>query len=65
MYVKVRWFDQHCQVEYPNSIHVFNRFEEEGHAEWKYNHFRLIDLTRKELHAMAVPAILDDDEKEE
>ena len=42
---------------------AFNRFEEEGHAERKYNHFRLIDLTQEELYAMGVPAILDDKEE--
>ena len=45
----------------PDSIHAFNRFEEEGHAEREYNHFRLIGLTREELCAMEVPAILDDE----
>ena len=69
-YVKLRWFDQHflhheviIEIDNPNSIHAFNRFEEEGHAERKYNHFRLIDLTREELYAMGVPAILDHEEK--
>ena len=58
-YVKLRWFDQHfpdheviVEINNPNIIHSFNRFEEEGHAERKYNHFRLTDLTREELHAM-------------
>ena len=39
-YVKIRWFDQHFSdheviagIENPNSIHAFNWFEEEGHAE--------------------------------
>ena len=70
-YVKLRWFDRHfpdheviVEIDNPNSIHVLNRFEEEGHAEQKYNLFRLIDLTREELYAMKVPAILDDEEKE-
>ena len=52
-YVQLRWFDQHfpdheviVEVDNPNRIHAFNQFEEEGHAERKYNHFRLIDLTR-------------------
>ena len=47
-YVKLGWFDQHFHdhkvivvIDNPNSIHAFNRFEEEGHAEQKYNHFRL------------------------
>ena len=41
-YVKLRWFDQHfpdheviVEINNANSIHVFNRFEEEGHAERK------------------------------
>ena len=69
-YVKLRWFDRHfpgheviVEIDNPNSIHAFNRFEEDGHVEQKYNHFRLIDLTREELYAMGVPAILDDEEK--
>ena len=69
-YVKLRWFDRHfpgheviVEIDNPNSIHAFNRFEEDGHVEQKYNHFRLIDLTREELYAMGVPAILDHEEK--
>ena len=61
-YVQLRWFDRHfpdreviVEIDNPNSIHAFNWLEEEGHAEQKYNHFRLIDLTREELHAMGVP----------
>ena len=42
---------------------MFNKFEEEGHVERKYNRFRLIDLTREELYAMGVPSILDDEEE--
>ena len=70
-YVKLRWFDRHfpdheviVEIDNPNSIHVFNRFEKEGHAERKHNHFRLIYLTREELYAMGVPAILVDEEEE-
>ena len=69
-YVKLRWFDKYfpdhkviAEINNPNSIHEFNRFEEEGHAEQKCNHFGLIDLTREELYAMEVPAILDDKEE--
>ena len=69
-YVKLRWLDQHfldheviVEIDTPNSIHAFNRFEGEGHAERKDNHFRLIDLTREELYAMGVPDILDDEEE--
>ena len=50
------------EIDSPNSIHAFDIFEEEGYAEQKYNHFRLIYLKREELYAMGVPAILDDEE---
>ena len=67
-YIKLRWFDEHfsdheviVEIDNSNSIRTFNRFE--GHAERKYNHFRLIDLTREELYAMLVPAIFDDEEE--
>ena len=70
-YVKLRWFDRHfldheiiVEIDNPNSIHAFNRFEEEGHAEPKYNQLRLIDLTWEELYSMRVPAIFDDEEEE-
>ena len=53
-YVKQRWLNQHfphheaiVETDSPNSIHAFNRFEEEGHVERRYNNFRLIDLTRE------------------
>ena len=69
-YVKLRWFDRQfsdheviVEIHNPNRIHAFNRFEEEGHAERIYNHFRLLNLTREELYAMGVPAILDDEEE--
>ena len=42
----------------PNSIHAFNRSDEEEHSEQKYNQFKLIELTREELCAMQVPDIL-------
>ena len=69
-YVKLRWLNQHfpdheviVEMDSPNSIHAYNRFEEEGHVEWRYNNFRLIDLTREELYNIGVPAILDDDDE--
>ena len=69
-YVKLRWFDRHfsddefvVEIDNPNSIRTFNRLEEEGHAERRYNHYPLIDLTREELYIMRVPAILDDEEE--
>ena len=68
-YVKLRWFDRHfpdhnviVEIDNPNSIRVFNQFEEEGHAERKHNYFRLIYLTREELYTMGVPGILDEEE---
>ena len=69
-YVKLRWFNQHfpnhevmVEIDSPNSIHAFNRLEEEGHVEQRYNHFRLIDLAREKLDVMGVPAILDHEEE--
>ena len=38
-------------------MQAFNRFEEEGHAERKFDRFRLIDLTREELYGLGEPAI--------
>ena len=45
------------------TIHAFNRFEEEEHAKRIHNHFRLIDLTQEELYDMGIPAILDNEEE--
>ena len=71
-YVKPRCFDQHfpdheviVEIDNPNSIHAFNRLEEEGHVGCRYNHLRLIDLTREELYVMGVPDILDDEDEEQ
>ena len=47
----------------PNSIHAFNRFEEEGQIERRYNNSRSIDLTREDLHTMGVPVLLDDNDE--
>ena len=44
-------------IDNPNSVHVFNRFEEEGHIERYGCHFRLVDLTREDLYDMGIPAI--------
>ena len=69
-YVKLRCFDRHfpdhefiAEIDNPNSIQAFNGFQEERHAEHRYNHFRSMDLTREELYNMGVPAILDDEEE--
>ena len=71
-YIKLRWFDQHfpdreviVEIDNLNSIHVFNRFEEEGHVEQKYNHLRLIDLTLEDLYTIGVPGILDDEDEQD
>lgn len=65
-YIKLRWFERHfpdheviVELDTPNSIHAFNHFEEEDHIERKYNHFRLVDLTREDLYDMGIPAIED------
>jgi len=65
-YIKLRWFERHfpdheviVELDTPNAIHAFNRFEEEDHIERKYNHFRLVDLTREDLYDMGIPAIED------
>ena len=51
-YVKLKWFDQYFSdhevivvIDKPNSIHAFNRFEEEERAVQKYNH---LNTTRSE-----------------
>ena len=69
-YAKLKWLDRNfpdhevtVEIGSSNSIHVFNRLEEEGHVERRYNHFGLIDLTREELYVMRVSTILDDEEE--
>ena len=69
-YVRLRWFGRHfpeheviVEIDNPSSIYAFNRFEEEGHEERRYNHFRLIDLTREELYVLGAPAIFNDEEE--
>ena len=65
-YIKLRWFDIHfpdheiiVEIGNPNGIHAFNQFEEEGHAERRYNHFRLIDLTLEDLCTMGyLPSLM-------
>ena len=61
--VKLRWFHRNfaeheviVEIDKPNRIDAFNSVEQEGHAEWKYNHFWLTHLTQEELYA-----ILDDE----
>ena len=47
-----------------NSIHAFNRSEEEGFVEHFQCHFRLTDILRAAFYALATPPILDDEEEE-
>ena len=63
-YVKLRWLERHfsdyeviVELENPNSIHAFNKLEEEEHIERKCNHFRLLDLTRDDLYPLGIAAI--------
>ena len=42
-----------------NSIHAFNRFEEESHVERFQCHFRLVDLARDTLYALDTHTIND------
>ena len=65
-YVNLKWFDWHfpdheviVKIDNPIIIHAFNWFEKDGHVQWRYNNFRLIDLTRRELYTMGVPVIFD------
>ena len=62
---KIRWF----KAQYPhhrfiieeldnaNSIHAFNRFEQKGYVERFQCHFRLANIPRDALYALATPAI--------
>ena len=61
LYVKLQWLEQYfpdhkviVEIDNPNSIHAFNRLEEEEHIERKYNHFRLIDLTHDDLYRWGI-----------
>ena len=40
-----------------NGIHAFNRFEEKGYVERFQCHFRLVNIPRDALYALATPAI--------
>ena len=64
---KRRWF----RAQYPhhrfiieeldnaNRIHAFNRFEEEGYVECFQCYFRLVDLARDAMYALATSTIHD------
>ena len=45
------------ELDNANSIHIFKRFEEEGHVERFLCHFRLVDLARNALYALGTPTI--------
>ena len=62
--IKRRWLlDQFLDseeivvIDNSNSVHAFNRLEEEGHVERYGCHFKLVDLTREDLYDLGVPAI--------
>ena len=53
-YVYLRWLSQHfpdheviMEIDSPNNIHAFNRFEEEGYAKQRYNNFRMFSFINK------------------
>ena len=62
---KRRWFSaQHPhhrfiieELDNANSIHEFNRFEDEAFVERFQCHFRLADLARDALYALVTPTI--------
>ena len=62
---KIRWFKSKYpyhrsiieELDNANSIHAFNRFEEEGHVERFQCHFRLFHILRDVLYALATPVI--------
>ena len=47
------------ELDNANSIHSFNRFEEEDHVERFQCHFRFVDLARDYLFAFGTPTIHD------
>ena len=61
---KKRWFKARYpnhnpvmeELDIANSIHAFNRFEEEGFAERFQCQFRLVDIPRDAFYALAMPA---------
>ena len=66
----LRWLNWHfpdreviVDLDNPNSIYAFNRFEEVNHAERLHCHFTLTNLTIEDFYIMTVPAILTDDDE--
>ena len=59
---KKRWFEAQYlhhrfimnELDNPNGIHVFNRFEEKGFVECFQCHFRLADIPRDTFYALAI-----------
>ena len=47
------------ELDNVNSIHAFNRFEDEGHIQRFRCHFRLDDLARDAVYALGTPTIHD------
>ena len=45
------------EMDNANSIYAFNKFEEEGYVESFQCHFRLADLARDALYALATSTI--------
>ena len=45
------------ELDNANSVHVFNKFEEEEFVERFQCHFRLVDIPRDALYALATPSI--------
>ena len=62
---KRRWFKAQYsnhrfimeELENANSIHAFNRFEEKEYVDRFHCHFRLADIPRDPLHALATFSI--------
>ena len=44
------------ELDNANSVHAFNRFEEKGYVERFQCHFRIADIPRDALYALATPA---------
>ena len=62
---RIRWFKAQYrhhrfimkELDNANGIHAFNRLEEKGYVERFQCHFRLVDILRDALYALATPAI--------
>ena len=62
---KIQWFKAQYlhhrfimeELDNANDIHAFSRFEEKGYVEHFQSHFRLVDILRDALYALAMPTI--------